>query len=192
MKILLDLFLLSDEPYRHACESPRAPVLITGFMVAIGCLFGTFVAVFQRLIGGDVQGFAVSDIPDWILFVGNIVPGMLIVVVVHAGITIVTWLMVKGVSGGGNLVALYRAIGYLLPLSVPALPYIASTTVRDTADGVALPYMAAYAPLAGIGLCLFVIGLFQAIRVVEGLSLMRSALAVALFTLFSFSLLLIA
>ena len=189
--VLLDLFLLRDQPYWHACESPRAPYWITGFIVSVGCLFGAFVAVFQRATGGEIQGFAVSDIPDWILFVGNIVPGMVILVVVHVGLTIVTWLMVKGVSGRGQPVLLYRATGYLLPLSVPALPYIASTTVRGTADGVGLPYEATYVPLAGLGLCLFVIGLFQAIRVVEGLSLWRSALAAALVTLFSFSLLLI-
>ena len=189
--VLLDLYLLRDEPYRHACESPRAPYWITGFIVAVGCLFGALIAVFQRQMGGEIQGIALSDIPDWILFIGNIVPGMLIVLVVHAGITIVTWLMVKGVGGQGLLVFLYRATAYLLPLGVPALPFIASTTVRDAAGGAALPYEAAYVPLAGLGLCLFVIGLFQAVRVVEGLSLWRSALAAALFTLFSLSLLLI-
>ena len=190
--MLSDLFLLRDEPYRHACLSPRAPYWITGFIVVVGCLFGTLVAVFQRTVGGEIQGIAIADIPGWILLTGNIIPGMVIMVVVHAGITIVAWLMVKGVSGRGQLVFLYRATAYLLPLGVPALPYMASTTVPDAADRVALPFEAVYVPLAVLGLCLFVIGLFQAIRVVEGLSLMRSAVTVAVFTLFSFSLLLIA
>ena len=190
--LVFDLFMLRDEPYRHACLSPRAPWWITGFIVVVGCLFGTLVAVFQRTVGGEIQGIAIADIPDWILFVGNIVPGMVIMVVVHAGVTIVAWLMVKGFSGRGQLVMLYRATAYLLPLGVPALPYMAVTTVPDAAERVGLPFEAAYVPLAGLGLCLFVLGLFQAIRVVEGLSLWRAALTVAVFTLFSFSLLLIA
>ena len=190
--MLSDLFMLRDEPYRHACESPRAPYWITGFIVVVGCLFGALVAVFQHTVGGEIQGIAIADIPGWILLAGNVIPGMVIMVVVHAGITIVAWLMVKGVSGRGQLVYLYRATAYLLPLGVPALPYMASTTVPDAADRVALPFEAIYVPLAALGLCLFVIGLFQAIRVVEGLSLMRSAVTVAVFTLFSFSLLLIA
>lgn len=190
--LVFDLFLLRDAPYRHACESPRAPYWITAFIVVVGCLFGTLVAVFQRTVGGEIQGIAIADIPGWILFIGNIVPGMVIMVVVHAGVTIVAWLMVKGVSGRGQLVFLYRATAYLLPLGLPALPYMAATTVPDAADRVSLPFEAAYVPLAGLGLCLFVLGLFQAIRVVEGLGLWRAALTVAVFTLFSFSLLLIA
>ena len=192
MNVLVDLFLLRHTPYRHACESARAPVWLTGFIVAVGCAFGTLVAVFQRLTDAELEGIPVADIPDWVLLVGNIVPGMVIAVAVHAGIAIVAWLMVKGVSGRGHLVALYRATGYLLPLGLPALPLITSQTVLDaTVDaGPVLPYMAAYAPLAGLGLCLFVIGLFQAIRVVEGLSIWRAACAVALFALFSFSILL--
>ncbi len=189
--VLADLFLLRDEPYRHACESPRAPLWISGILIATGCLYGALVATFQRAVGGEIQGFPLSDVPNWILYAGNMIPGMLIAVVVHAGITIVVWLMVKGASGRGQAVFLYRATAYLLPLGVPALPLIAATTVAGASDGVPLPLEVAYAPLAGLGLCLFVIGLFKAIRVVEGLSLVRSALAVALFSLFSFSLLLI-
>ena len=191
MKLLFDLFMLRDGPYRHACESAYAPYWITAFVVAVGSLFGALVAVFQRVTGGEIQGFPVAEIPDWILLVGNVIPGMVIVVAVHAGIAIVAWLMVKGVSGRGHLGALYRTTGYLLPLGVPALPLIAANTMDATADPAALPFQNLYAPLGAFGLCLFVLGLFQGIRVVEGLSLLRSVVATALFTLFSFSMLLI-
>lgn len=188
--VLVDIFLLRDDPYRHACENPRAPVWISAFIVATGALFGVLSAVFQRVVGGEIGGYPLDQIPDWILFLGNIVPGILIAVAVHIGIAIISWLMVKGVSGRGRMVLLYRATAYLLPLGAPALPYIASSRYTP-AEIATLPLQAAYTPLAGLGLCLFAIGLFKVMQVVEGVPPIRAALAVALFGLFCGSILLI-
>jgi hypothetical protein len=196
-------FILPDEDtFRHALESPRAPWLVTGFILGVGMLYGALVAAFQRVMGGTLSGIPVSEFPGYILYGGNMVSGVLITLAAHAGITLIVWLMARGVGGPGHLGVLYRCTAYLLPLSVPALPYIAAIGLAapEVAPGpegapgppAALPLQAVYLPLAGLGVAMVLSGLFSLYRTVQGLSPARAGVATALFALFLGSILIIA
>lgn len=187
---LIDLFLFRPEAFRHACENQRAPLWISAFLFLVGIVYGTLVALLQRALGGELQGVPTATIPLWILALGNILMGIIIAVLVHLGITLVAWLMAKAVGGPGYLVLLYRVTGYLLPLSLPALPALAFNTASTTIQNpvtMAMPLL--YLPLAGFGAALFLAGLYQALRVTQGLKPSRATLAVALFAAFAASIL---
>ncbi len=187
---ILDLFLLRPEAFRHACENQRAPLWISAFLFLVGIVYGTLVALLQRALGGELQGVPTAAIPLWVLALGNILMGIIIAVLVHLGITLVAWLMAKAVGGPGYLVLLYRVTGYLLPLSLPALPALAFNTASTTIQNpvtMAMPLL--YLPLAGFGAALFLAGLYQALRVTQDLKPSRAALAVALFAVFTASIL---
>lgn len=191
---LLDIFLLRPEAFRHACENPRAPLWISAFLFLVGIAYGVLVALLQRALGGELQGVPVATIPLWILALGNSLMGVIIAILVHLGVTLVAWLMAKAVGGPGYLVLLYRVTGYLLPLTLPALPalafHTASTTVQNPAVIMAMPWL--YLPLAAAGVALFLAGLYQALRVTQDLTPSRTAFAVALFAAFTASIMSIA
>jgi hypothetical protein len=182
--LILDLFLLRAQPYRHACESPRASLWVTAFVVGTGILYGTLVALFQRTIGGDVGGVPVEQIPDWILYGGNVISGLVITVAVHFGITLAAWLMAKAIGGPGLLVGLYRTTAYLLPLGALAVPQIALTVAAAGRELPPLPLDWAYLPLAALGLALLFAGLYQIYLLTQEKGPVRSAVAVVLFALF--------
>lgn len=189
--LIRDLYLLRPTPYFHACENPRAPLWVSGFLIATGILYGSLVALFQRAIGGDLQGIPVEQIPDAILYGGNIASGLLIVLISHLGVTLVAWLMARGVGGPGGLLGLYRTTAYLLPLFFPALPKVALTTVTIGRDLPPIPYDTTYTLMAGVAVVMVLFGHFQAIRVTQDVSSGRAAASVGLFALFLGSLLLL-
>ncbi|MBE0616900.1 MAG: hypothetical protein IH608_03080, partial [Proteobacteria bacterium] len=123
--LLTDLFLLRDTPYRHACESRRAPLWMALFLLGVGGAYGVLVAHFQKTLGVSLQGIPAAEIPGWILYGGNVLSGMLVALVFHGGVTLVVWLMARAAGGAGRLGLLYRATAYLLPLGLPALPLLA-------------------------------------------------------------------
>lgn len=194
--LLADLFLLKPAPYRHACESPHAAWYATAALAATGALYGLLVAWFQRAAGGEIQGFPVADIPDRVLFGGNLAAGIVITICVHAGIAVVAWMMARAIGGPGLLIGIYRTTAYLLPLGWPALPKIAAAVVANTTGGA--PATAAFAaapvltPLAVLGLAQVLVGLFHIYVYTQGKGPGRAALAVALFALFSFAIILAA
>lgn len=189
--LIRDLFLLRPTPYFHACENPRAAFWVSGFLIVTGVLYGSLVALFQRAIGGEIQGIPVADIPNSILFGGNIVSGLLIVFISHLGVTLVAWLMARGVGGPGGLVGLYRTTAYLLPLFIPALPKIALTTVTIGRDLPPIPFETTYTLMAAAAVVMVLAGHYQAIRVTQDVSPGRAAASVGLFALFIGSLLLL-
>jgi TRAP-type C4-dicarboxylate transport system permease small subunit len=186
--LLLDLFRLKAWPYRHACETRRAGLYISLFLLATGILYGLLLAAFQSVRGGTLQGIPIEDIPAPILYGGNVVSGVLVVVMVHAGVTLIAWLMAKAIGGRGLIVAFYRASAYLLPLAWPTLPQVASTVVAGE-PGASLPLQWLFAPLAAVGLALFLAGLFHIYELTQEKGRKLSALAVFLFALFSFAVL---
>ncbi|TVR84290.1 MAG: hypothetical protein EA405_02035 [Rhodospirillales bacterium] len=192
-KLVFDLFLLRAWPYRHAIESAAATWYVSGFLFLVGSLYGLLVAAFQRAIGGELRGVPVDNVPDWILYGGNLLSGILIGVMVHAGIAIIAWLMAKGVGGPGMIGWVYKATAYLLPLGIPALPMLALSAAAATATAPlpAFPMEAAYLPLALLSLVLFLFGLFEVMRVTQGVGWKRAAGAVALFTVFCYAIFLI-
>ena len=190
--LLLDIFLLRPAPYRHACESPRAGLYIGLLLVATGTLYGLLVALFQRLGGGTIRGFAVADIPAWALFGGNVLSGIVVTIMVHVGITFLAWLMARAIGGPGVLAAMYRTTAYLLPLTWPALPQVSKTTALAGQQPVPLPFDPLYLPLAVAGLSLFLIGLTNVYAVTQGKGVGRAAFGAALFALFAVSILLVA
>ena len=189
--LIRDLFLLRPTPYFHACENRRASLWVSGFLILTGVTYGSLVALFQRAIGGDIQGIPVADIPNSILFGGNIVSGLMIVFISHLGVTLVAWLMARGVGGPGGLLGLYRTTAYLLPLFFPALPKVALTTVTIGRDLPPIPYDTTYTIMAVAGVAMVLVGYYQAIRVTQDVSPGRAAASVALFALFIGSLVLI-
>ncbi len=189
--LIRDLFLLRPTPYFHACENPRAALWVSGFLIITGVFYGSLVALFQRALGGDLQGIPVDEIPDAILFAGNIVSGLLIVLISHLGVTLVAWLMAKGVGGPGGLVGLYRTTAYLLPLFFPALPKVALTTVTLDRELPPIPFNSTYTIMAGAAVVMVLVGHYQAIRVTQDVSPGRAAASVGLFALFIGSLLLL-
>ncbi|TVR98502.1 MAG: hypothetical protein EA406_06550 [Rhodospirillales bacterium] len=191
--MLIDLFLLRAWPYRHAIESPSATWYVSGFLFLTGVFYGLLVAAFQRAIGGELRGVPVDHIPGSILYGGNLVSGILIAVMVHAGIAIIAWLMAKGVGGPGLMGWVYKATAYLLPLGIPALPMLALSAAAATATAPlpAFPMEETYLPLALLSLVLFLGGLFLALRETQQIGPKRAAGAVALFTVFCYAIFLI-
>jgi hypothetical protein len=187
---IFDIFLLRPQAIIHACENRRAPLWISAFIILIGVIYGILVALLQRGLGGELQGIPVADVPFWVLMLGNILPGILIVIMIHIGIMLVAWLMAKAVGGPGLLALLYRGAGYLLPLLLPALPAIAFTVAVTTTtahSGGPMPWL--YLALAVAGAALFLAGLYQMFRVTQNLPSTRALFATALFAAFSVSIL---
>lgn len=185
--LLTDLFLLRDTPYRHAAESPRAPLWMAGFVLGIGALYGGLVAWFQRLLGGPLQGVAVAEIPWKLLLGGNVISGVLAALVFHGGATLIVWLMSRAVGGPGRLGTLYRATAYLLALGAPALPRLALESAAAGAPGAELPAAGLIAALAWISPALLLAGLYRLVRATQGLGPGRSAAAVVLTGFFAFA-----
>lgn len=190
LTLLIDLFLLRDTPYRHACEDPAAPRYAVMFLALTGATYGSFVALSQRSLGIDLHGIAIDRIPDWVLFTGNIVAGMVIAVVAHAGFSLVVWLMAKAVGGPGVIALIYRVTAYVLPLGLIALPRVGFATARPEGVTVAAPLM--YDILAVAGVALALAGLYLALRVCQQTSPVRTAIAVLLSAIFAASILAIA
>jgi|APTNR8051073442_1049403.scaffolds.fasta_scaffold02087_5 hypothetical protein len=188
--LLIDLFLLRDTPYRHACEDPAAPRRVILFIALAGIVYGCFVALSQRALGVELHGIAMERIPDWVLFTGNIISGLVIAVVAHAGFSIVVWLMAKAVGGPGLFAIVYRVTAYVMPLGLLALPRLGFATALP--EGQMQPAPLAYDILAVIGVVLTLIGLYKAMRVCQGTSPLRTAIAVALAAVFCASILTIA
>jgi len=190
---LIDIFLLRPEVFRYACENQRASLWISAFLFLVGIVYGVLIAFIQRTLGGELQGVPIATIPLWVLTLGNSLMGVLIAVMAHIGITLVAWMMAKAVGGPGYLALLYRTSGYLLPLTLPALPALAfnsaATTIQNPGT-TAMPLL--YLPLAGLGVALFLAGLYQALRVTQNLQPARTAFAVVLFAAFTASIMIIA
>ncbi len=189
--LLIDLFLLRPSPYRHACEHPQSYLWASGCLLATGSLYGFLVALFQRRIGGDIQGFSLDQISNTSLFAVNLLAGVLIVLVFHGGVTLIVWLMARAVGGPGRLGDLYRATAYLLPLSAPALPQLALGSAPQGRDVSLLPWVGVYPVLAWVGLLLILVGLYQLLRVTQGLGPERAGAAVAITVLFCYAVLLV-
>ncbi|MEA3334182.1 MAG: hypothetical protein U9Q58_11400 [Pseudomonadota bacterium] len=190
--LLTDLFLLRDTPYRFAGESSRSPMWMPFMLISMGSLYGLLVAFFQKTVGGEIHGYAVEQISNTILVGGNIVAGVLIALFFHGGTTLLVWLMARGVGGQGYLALLYRTSAFLLPLTFPALPYLAAKSVLPEGDpGSILPYSRLYAPLAVYSLVSLTVGLFQMFRVTQKVSPLRCAIAVFLLLFFSVGVLMI-
>lgn len=184
--IFTDLFLLRDTPYRFAGESTRSPLWMPLMLIGMGLLYGLLVAFFQKTVGGEIHGYAVEQISNNILFGGNIVSGVLIALFFHGGTTLLVWLMARGVGGPGYLALLYRTSAFLLPLTFPALPYLAAKSVMPEGDPDSiLPYSWLYAPLAIYSLISLAVGLFQMFRVTQQVTPLRCAIAVFLLLFFS-------
>ena len=189
--LILDLFRLRLWPYRHACESPTAGYWITGFIIATGVIYGSLVAAFQRWMGGDLQGFPVEQISALVLFGGNVVAGILITIMVHLGFALVSWLAARGVGGPGWFGLLYKATAYLLPLlwgTLPQAALIAAVAGRDVPPLAVQPMTL---PLATVSLAMFLFGLYQIMRLTQGVPERRAAGAVGIFTMFCLALFLI-
>ena len=189
--LILDLYRLRAWPYRHACESPTAGYWITGFIVATGTIYGLLVATFQRAIGGDLQGFPVDHISELILFGGNVLAGILITIMVHMGVVLVAWLAARGVGGPGWFGLLYKATAYLLPLLLGALPQAALTAAISGRDVPPPAIQPLTLPLAVVSVAMALFGLYQIMRLTQGLPTGRAAGAVGIFTVFCVALFLI-
>ena len=190
--LLADLFLLRDTPYRYAGENSRSPMWMPLMLISMGSLYGILVAFFQKTVGVDIHGYAVAEISNMILIGGNIVAGVLITLFFHGGTTLLVWLMARGVGGPGLLALLYRTSAFLLPLTFPALPYLAAKSVLPEGDlDSILPYSWLYAPLAVYSLISLTVGLFHMFRVTQQVTPLRCAMAVFLLLFFSVGVLMI-
>lgn len=189
--LLVDLFLLRPSPYRHACDNPRSPVWATGSLIGTGAVYGVLVALFQRALGGDIQGVPLDRISDTVLIGGNLLAGILIVLVFHGGVTLVVWLMARAVGGPGQLGVLYRATAYLMPLTLPLLPKMALGSAAQEGEIPGLPMMGIYTTLAWAGVLMVLSGLYQLLRITQNLGAKRSAAAVFLIALFCYAILLL-
>ncbi len=189
--LILDLYRLRAWPYRHACESPTAGYWITGFILATGGIYGLLVAIFQRMIGGELQGFPVDRIPAFILFGGNALAGLVITIMVHMGVVLVTWLAARGVGGPGWFGLLYRATAYLLPLLWGALPQAALFAALAGRDVSPPAFQPLILPLTVISMAMFLFGLFQIMRLTQDISIERAAGAVGIFVVFCVALFLV-
>ena len=188
-------FIFPDvSTFRHAIEDPRAPWLVTAFLLGLGLLYGVLVAAFQRASTGELAGIPVSAFSSAILYGGNIVAGILITLAAHVGITFVAWLMARAVGGPGNLPALYRTTAYLLPLCGPALPYLASHSAAGSVGTAisGLPLQILYLPGAGLATALLLAGIYTLFREVQGVSQSRAAMATLGFLMFTVAVVLVA
>ena len=179
-----DLFLFRDTPYLYARDSSRAPLLIPFFQLAMGTSYGFLVAFFQNNAQIILHGINVEHMPGKIVFGGNIISGILVALIFHGGVTIIVWLMAKGVGGAGNLAMLYRTTAYLLPQALLALPFIASRSVLPGGGFEVLPYSGLYTPLASYALISSIVGLFHIFRVTQQINIQRCAVAVLFTVLF--------
>lgn len=190
--LIPDLIRLRPQAFRHAAESPRAPFWMAAFLLVTGAAYGVLLSVFQRALGVAFQGIPAADVPLWVLLGANLVSGELIALVFHGGVTLLVWLMAKGVGGPGRLGLLYRATAYVLPLALPALPALAlDAAARGAAAGTSLPGAGALTALAWLGAALVLAGLYQLLRATQGTSPGKSAVAVAVFAFFCSSFLLL-
>lgn len=191
----LQLLFPDLDTFRHALESPKASWLVTALLIGLGAIYGLLVGAFQQMTGGEfIPGLTVSDIPAYIVYGGNVISGVLIVIAGHIGVTFVTWLMARAVGGPGHLTAIYRTTAYLLPLLLPAMPYIAARDAfaslgPPTTD---LPLQAMYLPLAGLAIALLLNGLYALFRHVQEVSPVRAAIGTAGFVIFVSAILIIA
>jgi hypothetical protein len=142
-------------------------------------------------LDGEIQGVPVAQIPDSILFAGNLISGVLIVLIFHGGITLVVWLMARAVGGPGRLTELYRATAYVLPLAWPGLPSLALHGAAQGADVSRLPLFELYAVMALLGFALVCFGLFRLLRETQDIGPGRAASGVFLVALFCYSVLLL-
>ncbi len=190
--IFTDLFLFRDTPYRFAGENSRSPMWMPFMLISMGSLYGILVAFFQKTAGGEIHGYALEQISNTILIGGNIVAGVLIALFFHGGTTLLLWLMARGVGGPGLLALLYRTSAFLLPLTFPALPYLAAKSVLPEGDlNHILPYSWLYAPLAIYSLISLSVGLFHMFRVTQQVTVVRCVFAVLLLLFFSTGVLLL-
>jgi hypothetical protein len=188
---LSDLFFLRTGAYRHALDNPRAVLWASCFLLATGLLYGLSVALFQRTLDGDIKGVPVAQIPDRILFAGNLISGVLIVLVFHGGVTLVVWLMARAVGGPGRLAELYRATAYVLPLSWPGLPSLALHGAAQGASVSHLPLFELYALMAVLAFALACCGLYQLLRETQDVGPGRAASGVFLVAVFCYSVMLL-
>ncbi|MBN2809178.1 MAG: hypothetical protein JXR80_06760 [Deltaproteobacteria bacterium] len=185
--LLADLFLLRDSPYRYASGPSISPLWMPLLLIATGSFYGYLVALFQKTAGVAIHGYAVEQISSTILFGGNIIAGILISLFFHGGVTLLVWLMARGVGGPGLLALLYRTSAFLLPLALPALPYLAAKSVLPEGDPEhLLPLSGLYLPLAVYSLLSLGVGLFQMFRVTQQVTPLRCAIAVFLLLFFSY------
>ena len=188
----IDLLLPGAATFRHALESPRAGWWISLILLTVGALYGCWVAAFQLVLVGELQGIPVAEIPIWLLFAGNILAGVMIAIIGHVGITLIAWLMARAVGATAYLIVLYRTTAYLLPVAALAAPFLALTGGAVVVPGGDPPQLWIYVLLAMLGAGLFLSGLFDLFRTTQDLSPIRSAIATVLFVLFSVAILLIA
>ncbi|MHB8766082.1 MAG: hypothetical protein ACYDA8_17335 [Deferrisomatales bacterium] len=190
--LILDLVRLRPQAFRHAAESPRAPLWMAAFLLGTGAAYGALLSGFQRALGVAFQGVPAAEVPTWVLLAANLVSGELIALVFHGGVTLLVWLMAKGIGGPGGLGLLYRATAYVLPLALPALPALAlDAAARGAVGGSSLPGAGALTALAWLGAALVLAGLYQLLRVTQDASPAKSAAAVAVFAFFCSSFLLL-
>jgi hypothetical protein len=187
-----NLLLPGATVFRHALENPRAGLWISLILLTVGALYGCWVAAFQLMLGGDLQGIAVAEIPIWLLFAGNVLAGVMITIIGHIGIALIAWLMARAVGASAYLIVLYRTTAYLLPVAALAAPFLALTGGAVVVPEADPPRLWIYALLALLGAGLFISGLFVLFRTTQDLSPARAALATALFVVFSVAILLIA
>ena len=182
--LLADLFMFRDTPYRYARDNSRSPLLMPFLLIGIGVIYGLLVAIFQKMGGVELHGYAVEQISDKVLFGGNIISGIFVALIFHGGVTLIVWLMAKGVSGPGNLGMLYRTTAYLLPQALLALPFLASRSALPEGGFEVLPYSWLYTPLAAYAFVSLAVGLFHIFRVTQQVTVLRCALAVFLMVFF--------
>jgi len=188
---LMDLLLLRPTAFMHACDNPRAAWWISGFLISTGIFYGCLIAFFQQAAGQPIYGIPVEQFTGRVLYGGNMLAGILVVVVVHTGATLISWLMTRGVGGRGDLLMLYRATGYVLPLTLPALPLVAFSTLDESGRRAADAPFELMLLLGAVGGILALYGLFQALRVSQALVPWRAAVAAGLTALFTGSVLLV-
>lgn len=178
--------------FRHALENPRAGLWIGLILLTVGALYGCWVAAFQLMLGGDLQGVPVAEIPIWLLFAGNVLAGVMIAIIGHIGIALIAWLVARAVGAPAYLIALYRTTAYLLPVAALAAPFLALTGGAVVVPEEDPPRLWNYALLALLGAGPFLGGLFVLFRTTQDLSPARAALATALFAIFLVAVLLVA
>lgn len=182
MHILFDVFTLRDRAFRHACTAPGAARLALAFIALAGIVYGVLVATFQREIGAPLYDIPIEQFPAWVLFTGNIVSGLVIAVVAHAGLSVVTWLMARAVGGPGLFPLLYRLAAYLLPAALPLLPRLAFAAAQPQGAPLASPLV--YDLLAVAATALILIGLYRGFRVSQETTPFRAGLAAVLTIVF--------
>lgn len=189
--LLGDIFALRPRAYEHACVSPHAPFYISGFLLMVGIAYGALVALFQRYGGGSLQGVPIAEIDNTILFGVNIAAGLMITVITHVALVIISWMMARAVGGPGGLVSLYRSTGYLLPVILPTLPWLALSGAGSLDEAQPIPLSETFGPLALAGLALTMLGLFQIYLVTQQVTPLRAGIATVLTSLFITSILMI-